>query len=72
MLLILARDRWSEALGGPQLAHHRAGVVFGDPEPFRESNHGSTTSVRSQKLPSANSFSMSMSRAWLAPNFFRR
>ena len=61
-----------EAHRGTVDAHHRAGSAFGHPEPVAQHLDGAALAVRGQKFPAEISLSMSMSRAWLATNFFNR
>ena len=69
--LVVWHGGW-EALSGSGLADHLACPAFGDPELLLGPKDGRTASVRGQKLPLANSFSLSMSMAGLATSSFGR
>jgi hypothetical protein len=62
----------SQPVGRAVLAGDPAGSALGHPEPVLQVPDGPAATVRGQKFPSANSLSMSMSKAWSATIFFSR
>ena len=61
--LVVGGNRGWEPLGGAGLADHPAGSPFCHPELRLQGHDGPPATVRGQKFPRFNSFSMSMSRA---------
>ncbi len=61
--LLIVDHRRREALGGAVLADNPTRPALGDPEPVTQHHNGGAPTVRGQTFPSANSLSMSMSRA---------
>ncbi len=61
--LLPVDHRWQEPLGGAVLADNPARPALGHPEPITQHQDGGATTVRGQTFPSANSLSMSISKA---------